>query len=146
MTIAGDGSEEDNIKDYINDRNLDNITLLGYVEERAKIAAFNDSQIYLFPSYFEGMPTSLLEAMAFGLPVITSKVGGISDFFENAKNGYITESNEPNILASLIEKIIINENTARTIGLNNYRFAKEHFFSDKVVERIEKIFFSVLDE
>jgi glycosyltransferase involved in cell wall biosynthesis len=145
MTIAGDGGEVGNLRAYIDEKHLADIKLLGFVKDKSKIAAFNDSQIYLFPSYFEGMPTSLLEAMAFGLPVITRNVGGISDFFIDEKNGFITESKDPVVLASLIEKILSNKNLAIAIGLNNYRFAKEHFLSKEVVKRMENILLSVLN-
>jgi glycosyltransferase involved in cell wall biosynthesis len=145
LTIAGDGSEESDIRTYIDSCGLSEIKTIGYVDGNAKINAFNDSDIYLFPSYFEGMPTSLLEAMAFGLPVVTREVGGISDFFENGRNGYMTESKDPEVFASLIELLILNKSLALAMGLNNYRYANQHFLSDKVLSRMEGILSSVLN-
>lgn len=46
---------------------------------------FESGDIYILPTYFEGMATSVLEAMAFGLPIITTPTGGVKDFFKKGK-------------------------------------------------------------
>lgn len=51
-----------------------------------------DCDIFFFPFYGEGMPISVLEAMAFSMPVITRNVGGIKDFFINGEMGFCTDS------------------------------------------------------
>jgi glycosyltransferase involved in cell wall biosynthesis len=144
MTIAGEGREFENVKNYIQIAKIDNITLTGFIEGDRKIDIFVSSDIYLFPSYNEGMPTSLVEAMAFGLPIVTSNVGAISDFFVNERNGYITENNNPLILASLVNLLIVNSDKAKAMALNNFNYAKERFYSDKVVLRVENILLDVL--
>ncbi len=65
---------------------------LGHVSGAAKTQAFRAADIYLFTSLAEGMPNSVLEAMAFGLPIVTRPVGGIRDFFEDGRMGYATDS------------------------------------------------------
>jgi len=144
MTIAGDGIETNNIIRYLSDLRIDNITMTGFTEGEQISELFKVSSVYLLPSYGEGMPTSLIEAMAFGLPVVTRPVGGISDFFVNEKNGYITESKDPAILAGLIEKLILNRPLAKKMAINNYVYAQERFLSDIVVKRVENIFEAVL--
>jgi glycosyltransferase involved in cell wall biosynthesis len=146
MTIAGDGEEAKNIKMYIKIKKIDNITMTGFINGKQKNDVFNAADIYLFPSYGEGMPSSLIEAMAFGLPVVTRNVGGISDFFINNRNGYITESKDPVVLASMIELIITNIENAKAMALCNYKYAKEKFYSDKVVIRMQNILLNVLNE
>jgi len=80
-SMAGDGKELEALKKYVNTHNL-NIDFPGYVKDKKKADVFKNSHIYVFPSFHgEGMPTSVLEAMAFGLPVITTRVGGLPDFF-----------------------------------------------------------------
>lgn len=72
MVIGGDGSEYNKLIKFVTKNNITNIELPGYLKEESKIRAFDESDIYLFPSYHnEGMPNSVLEAMAFGLPIIT---------------------------------------------------------------------------
>lgn len=79
------------------------------LQEKKKIETFISHDIYCFPTYGEGMPVSLLEAMAFGFPVVTRPVGGIKDFFENGKHGFLTNSKDPEIFAELIEKFLKND-------------------------------------
>jgi glycosyltransferase involved in cell wall biosynthesis len=145
MIVAGEGSEYHNVKKNIKKLKINKITFTGHIEGKQKADIFSSSDIYLFPSYNEGMPSSLAEAMAFGLPVVTRNVGGISDFFVNGEYGYITDSKDPVILASLVELLIVNNKKTQSIALSNYNFAKELFYSDKVVVRIENILTNVLN-
>ncbi len=62
--------------------------------------------MYLFPTYHEGMPGSVLEAMGYGLPVITRTVGGLPDFFEHEKMGFITESLDASVFADFLEQLV----------------------------------------
>ncbi|MBS1492816.1 MAG: glycosyltransferase family 4 protein [Bacteroidetes bacterium] len=146
LTIAGDGRETDNVGNYIKSQGIKGVSLLGHVSGEEKIRCFKNSHIYLFPSYSEGMPNTVLEAMAFGLPVVTRKVGGLVDFFENDVNGYFTNSKDPEVFAGFIEKLLKDKALLRKISQNNFNYAAEKFLSDKVALRIEKIFDEVLEK
>ncbi len=124
---------------YIERSHVKDINILGYVSGKTKIEAFQKADIYLFPTYYEGMPNSVLEAMAYGLPVITRPVGGIKDFFEDGKMGYLSNSLSPKVIASNIERLIVNPNLANKIGKYNHEYAKRHFGSSQVIQRIESI-------
>ena len=78
--------------------------------------------------------------MSYGLPVITRPVGGIKDFFQNGKMGFITESKNPYDFAFFIEKIITNSKLRLQISNYNYNYAKEHFWAEKVISRLENIY------
>jgi glycosyltransferase involved in cell wall biosynthesis len=145
LIIAGDGREENNVREIVLKNRIENIIFTGFVEGDSKRDLFMNADVYFFPSYFEGMPTSVLEALAFGLPVVTTNVGGLSDFFTNEVFGYITESKTPEVLADRIEKLINNPDLCKRISLNNFRYAKDHFLSDIVVKRIESIYKFVIN-
>jgi glycosyltransferase involved in cell wall biosynthesis len=146
MIIAGDGKEELAAKEYVAKMNLTDIVFTGFVDGLNKKELFLKSQIYILPSYSEGMPTSVLEAMAFGIPVITRSVGGIPDFFINGENGFITNSKDPDIFADLIEKILLNRALMRKIAINNFNYAHNRFLSNIVVKRVEKIFSDIIKQ
>jgi glycosyltransferase involved in cell wall biosynthesis len=145
MTIAGDGSELENIKRIIDEEKLNGIIITGFVEKNEKAEIFMKADIFIFPSYFEGMPNAVLEAMSFGIPVITRPVGGVADFFINGKNGFLTESKEPAIFADLLEKLLSKGDLYSEICINNYKQAMNNFISSVVVRRIEKIFTDTLE-
>jgi glycosyltransferase involved in cell wall biosynthesis len=146
LSIAGDGKEINNLVTYIKNRGVKDIVFLGHVSGKQKTDCYKKSHIYLFPSYSEGMPNTVLEAMAFGIPVVTRKVGGLNDFFQNDVNGYFTNSKDPEVFAGFIEKLLDNKELLKAISLNNFKQGQEKFLSDKVAKRIEKIFDEVLDE
>lgn len=145
LTVVGDGLELNKVKEYVSGKGITDIEFLGHKESREKAVIFNDADIYIFPSYYEGMPTSVLEAMAFGLPVVTSAVGGLPDFFENEVHGYITEMKNPETYADLIIKLIDNKELCKSIALNNYNYAQHNFLSDHVAKSIDKIIKEVRD-
>jgi glycosyltransferase involved in cell wall biosynthesis len=84
-----------------------------------------------------------VEAMAFGLPVVTRPVGGLVDFFENGKHGFLIESQEPQIFADRIERLYTDSELYNTIAQYNYRYAQEKLLASKAVERLEKIYKSL---
>jgi len=145
LIIAGDGIEKVNVCKKIEDEGLCDVIIKGFVTGIDKIDVLKGSGIYILPSYREGLPGSVLEAMAFGLPIITTNVGGIPDIFENNKNGFITSSIEPKILAELIEKLLRNKQLMNKMSIYNYKYAKSRFWSNIVVQRIEKIYADILE-
>jgi glycosyltransferase involved in cell wall biosynthesis len=140
MTIAGNGLELDNIKSEIEKKAIKDITVKGHVVKNEIAACFKSASLYILPSHTEGMPTSVLEAMSFGLPIISRPVGGLKDFFVNEKMGYLLESLEAKDFADCIDNLLQNREKMKEIALNNYCYAKDHFISNIVVKRIEKIY------
>lgn len=130
-------SFDDEVRAYVADNKYEGITFHGRVIGKDKMQAFADNDIYILPSYHEGMPTSLLEAMAFGLPVVTRMVGGVPDFFEQGKMGYMTESLEPRDLAHCLESLIGDTESARRMGRYNYLYARQHFMASAVAAKFE---------
>lgn len=147
LTIAGDGPDLSAVKMYVKSKDIKDVEFPGYVAGKEKKAIFRNSDIYLFPTvHGEGMPISILEAISFGLAVITRPVGGIKDFFQNGKHGFITESISPLILASFAEKLISNAELKYRIGIHNYYYSQKRFLSSQVVKRMENVFDQVLLE
>lgn len=140
LIVAGEGEERGLVGHYVKKKNIQNVYFTGYVTGERKQKIFQDAYLYCLPSYQEGMPTSLLEALSFGLPIITQPVGGIVDFFENGKNGFVTKSREPARIAEYIEKLIMEKNLYRQISLNNYLLAKEKYLASEGVKRLENIY------
>ena len=145
LTIAGDGSQLNNLKQCVIERQIPDVKFTGYISGKDKAKAFYESDIYVFPSHGEGMPNSVLEAIAFGLPVITRSVGGLNDFFEDGKMGYITDSKDPEVLSHLMEKLLVNRHLRNEMASYNRAFAQRHFIASKVVRRLERIYREVLE-
>ncbi len=146
LTIAGDGSEYDNIVTHLDSVKLKDVKNLGFLTEDPKIEAFKSADIFLLPTYHgEGMPISILEAMAFGIPVITRPMGGLHDFFEHGKMGYLTESKDPNIFAQLIVKLIKDPNIRKKISEYNYKYAQRKFKASNVAKRLDVLYSKTIE-
>ena len=139
LTIAGDGRELPNVKKYIQKNNICDVEILGRVSGNKLIEVYKNADLFSFPSYGEGMPTAVLEAMAFGLPVFTRNVGGLVDFFEDGKMGYITDSFVSHDFAQAMIPYIDNEKFTRRVACYNAEYAKEHFMASSVARQIESL-------
>jgi glycosyltransferase involved in cell wall biosynthesis len=147
LTMAGDGSELEPARQFVLQNALRDVELPGRVDGRDKAALFTGSHIFFFPtSYGEGMPLSVLEAMAAGLPVVTCKVGGIRDFFEDGLMGYSTAGASVTELAAYVEKLIVDAALRRRIGAHNHAYARERFAASRVAARLLDIYRSTIGD
>ncbi len=144
FTIAGSGRADEEIKTTIADLGLENVNILGHVSGDEKRDAYLHADCYLFPTYREGMPNSILEAMAFGLPVISRPVGSIPEIVKK-ENGFLSDSYEPKIFSSFLQQLLDNRQLQSEMSVINSNFAKQNFYSEVVLRRLEKIYSEVVD-
>ena len=144
LVFAGDGTELEALKTKVESDEFKDVHILGFVEGKEKVEIFKQANIFVFLSEFEGMPNAVLEAMAFGLPVVTTNVGGITSVFSNEKNGYLIDDYDINELSKYLQEIVKTEDSYCNIGFANHRKAQEHFMSPIVSKRILNIFEDVI--
>jgi len=140
LTVAGNGSELENARKIAGDKLGGAVTFLGFVLGDQKMEAFRKSDLYVLPTYGEGMPASVLEAMALGLPVITRPVGGLRDFFIDGEHGYLMESMDASTLASLIRKLAGDEGLWRKMSAASHSYAVGRFLGSRVAERLVELY------
>ena len=140
LSIAGDGGAKQEVVSYIQTKGLQNrVFTLGYITGEQKKYAFEEHDIYCLPSYSEGMPSSVLEAMAFGMPVVTRPVGGLKDFFINGNMGYMAATTNPEEIAACLEKLISDKSHMCNASRYNYEYAKKHFMASKAAQALREI-------
>ncbi len=140
LTIAGDGPERGGAEERVRARGLERVTFTGHLADGDRARAYRAASIFLFPSHHEGMPNAVLEAMAFGLPVITRAVGGLRDFFEDGRMGYITESRDPAVLAGLLGRLLADPSLRAAMGQYNRDYARRRFAASVVAARLLEIY------
>ncbi len=138
LIIAGEGSELEHVKQYITERKLERVRCVGHVQGLKKSEVFLNSSVYLFPSAYEGMPTSVLEAMGCGLPVVCNTVGALPDFFEQKKMGFMVKSDSVNDYVAAIEELILNHSLSRSISEYNKEYAQLRFTASRSVAVIQE--------
>ncbi|MEZ5541461.1 MAG: glycosyltransferase family 4 protein [Pseudomonadota bacterium] len=132
LTIAGDGAAMEQVRARVaaHDRFHDRLRIAGYVRGEQKAEVLRSHHVYCFPTqYGEGMPNSVLEAMAFGMPVITCPVGGISDFFEDGRMGALLDGNRPATVARAIAAVIADRSRLADMSRYNHNYARAHFLA-----------------
>lgn len=140
LTIAGSGFELQPVQEYVKSKRIERVIFTGKVTGEAKQDVFKKSHIYILPSYTEGLPNSVLEAMAFGLPVLATRVGGLNDILVDGVTGFFIEQFDSRDIAKKVELLLSNFQLSKSISLHNYNFASEHFYAERVVDRLEKIY------
>ena len=144
--IAGDGSQLENVKDYIERHDIKNAIVYGHVEGVLKHKVLVDSSIYLFPTYSEGLPITILEAMLYGLVIITRPVGGIPDVVADGANGILIDSRNPQDFADAIERLLADKEKMLQVAETNRQKACACFVSDKVNERLVGMYRAINQE
>ena len=114
--MAGDGSDRQQVIDKLNNKSL--IEFPGWVEGDNKIELIRQCRYLILPSYNEGVPVQIIEAMAAGKPVITTNVGGIPDIVQE-ENGIIINPGDIEALKTAILALENNDTMCEQMGSNN---------------------------
>lgn len=141
LYIAGDGGELAAVKKWVGERKIPNVHFTGYLNVGKKKQMMEKATIFCYPTrYGEGMPNTLVEAMGFGLPVITRPVGGIADFFIHGEHGFLEQNENPQAIAEHIKALCEDKAFYSRVSRNNYLYARSHFSASQAAKRLEKIY------
>ena len=140
FTVVGDGPALQKAKDLCVAKEIKNVNFTGVLQGNSISVVYQQADLYLFPTYHaEGLPTSLLEAMAFGLPVISRPVGGVCDFFECGRMGQLVQSLSPSDFANAMMPYIVDRQKTLETSVYNYNYAKRRFMASMVAKELEEI-------
>lgn len=138
--IAGDGELKSELINLIKTLNLDkNVFLLGYRTDISQLC--NSSDIFVMPSIHEGLSVALMEAMGCGKPVIASRIRGNVDLIEQGKGGYLCNTNEIDMYARAVEKLVLSPDKCKQFGEYNQSVVK--LFD---IELVKKQLMRILEE
>ena len=102
-------------------------------------AIYNQTDIAVLPSYSEGLPKSLLEACACGLPIVTTDVSGCIEVVEHNVNGLIVPVKDSNALAAALERLVSDQSLRERLGCESRRKADAEFSSEIIIDQIRSI-------
>ena len=119
------------------------VQLLGWVGGENKDKAFKEASVFCLPSYAEGFPMAVLDAWAYGLPVITTPVGGIPDVAIDGENMLLFNSGDIDILAEKLDLIMNDEVLRDKLSASSVKMAAENFNLDTITAQIAEIYESL---
>jgi glycosyltransferase involved in cell wall biosynthesis len=119
-----------------------NIIFTGFREDIPEILSCID--IYCLPSLTEGFNRTLLEAMACGLPIVTTSVGGNVEIVQDCLNGLLVPPRNPSALASAIIELLQNKTKAQKMGTEGRRVVEQNFNIQTNVNQIQELYFNLI--
>ncbi|UTB33262.1 MAG: glycosyltransferase family 4 protein [Methanobacterium sp. ERen5] len=141
LNIVGTGPQEQQIKNHIHELGLEGyVKIIGNISDKKLLNLYNTSDLFVLPSIIdsqgntEGLGVVLIEAMACGLPVIGSNIGGITDIIQDRKTGLLFPQKDTDELSKLIIEMIENPNLRERIALKGYQNVLNNFSWEKIAK------------
>ena len=129
LWVGPDEGKAEEVKELI--KGYKNMKYLGPINGKEKIAEmYQAAEVYVIPSYREGLPLTLFEAMASGLPIVASPVNGIPYEMSQPENGFFSNYGDLESLENNIIKLIEDKKLAKGISKNNFNKSKNYDWDD----------------
>ena len=143
--FAGEGPDRKQMEDTCKMKGIEKyVRFTGHISYKDVIRAFSSADIFVLPTYFpEGMPMAILQAMAAGLPIISTPISSIPDIIKDGINGFLIEPNSPKQLAEKILFLLHNEETKKRIGEANIQLAREEYDVKVILNKLEQLYLSI---
>ena len=124
LGMVGDGDDREKLEKMIIDSDAEEYIKI-YGRKKNVEDYLREADIYISTSKTEGLPLSILEAMACGLPIVATKVGGVVDIVKNNINGYVVQSDNLNEIEDALEKLVTSEIKRKQYGKESRRISEE---------------------
>jgi glycosyltransferase involved in cell wall biosynthesis len=122
------------------------VKLLGWVRGTEKQALLETAAVYALPSYAEGLPMSVLEAMAAGLPVVSTPVGGIPEAISDGIEGFLVQPGDIDMLVERLARLLGEAELRRRMGGAARRKIESVFSAERILPALEAVYAEVCDK
>ena len=143
FVLCGSGTKEDEtlIKKLIKEKNIENNVIFpGWVRGKDKDKILRESDVFFLPSYNEGMPMSILDAMGYGLPIVSTNVGGIPKIVKNNENGFLYDPCDIKNMANGIITILNQNDKSTNFAFNSILFIKNNYSLEIHINKLENVY------
>ena len=141
LRIAGSGPAREEIQKYIDDHRLGGcVKLVGSVFGSDKVAFLREADVFVFPSYQEGLPYAILESLAAGTPVIASGVGGIPDVVVDRVHGILIKPKDPCEIVKAVCELVQSKDALRAMSRNCVERASQKFGLERLATQFEELY------
>lgn len=141
LVLMGDGEDRAYLERLARDMGIsEQITFLGFVDQKTIAETLKNSDIFVLPSFAEGIPVALMEAMAIGLPVIATAVGGVSELVVDHETGLVVHASDVQGLAAAISEYVDDYNLRVNIADNARTKVTTEFNIEEQVDKLASLF------
>lgn len=145
LHVGGNGKTNLLVEEIKRLRLEDIVYFEGWVSGSQKSRLLSEADAFILPSYTEGLPISILEAMSYGLPVLATPVGGIPEIIQQNKQGLLFTPGDMDMMERAIRQIINNPAQAKMMGQQGKSDIK-NFLPDKTALQLENIYSHILQQ
>ncbi len=139
IMVVGEGEERLSLENLISKWNLQDVVCFpGFIREASRYLKAGD--IFVLPSVKEGLSYVIMEAMAAGLPIVASGIGGITDLVQEGVNGILVPPKSPEALAEALGKLLADEELRKSCGQLGKRLWQEQFAFGKMFDKTERLY------
>ncbi len=143
--FAGDGTERTNLENQARELNIaERVVFLGQRNDIPEL--LNACDLFVLPSLLEGLPLSILEAMAASKPVIASDIEGVNEIIINGQNGFLVPPANASALAEKINLVLSDKPLAKRISASGRECVARKFSAEKMVAGVTKIYEEILSQ
>lgn len=143
--ICGAGEEEDAIIKEIESLGIKHrIGRFGWIDNFEKETFFRETGIHVLPSYNEGLPMSVIETMAYGIPNISTNIPGMSSIIKDGETGFLINAGDIKALADRIKRLINDEGLRKKFSDNSYKFVKTNNSVEQMIDKTKAIYDTML--
>jgi glycosyltransferase involved in cell wall biosynthesis len=144
IVLAGDGPERAALEARVRELGLEpRVTFLGFREDVPRLMRCAD--VVVLPSLVEGLPLTVLEAMAARVPVVATAIGGTDEAVVDGMTGVLVPPGDAAALANAVERLLSNPQLARRLSEAGAARIAEHFTAERMVARVEAVYDELLE-
>ena len=145
LVVTGDGELRDELRQRAESLGLSpRVHFTGIRRDVGNVLGAID--MFVMPSFWEGLPLALVHAMGAGLPVVASAVGGIPEVVVPGETGLLVPPADPGALAAALNRVLGDRDTARRMGLAGRRRVEGHFSWTSIAARTRRMYDELLEE
>lgn len=141
LQLAGEGEQRSNLERLVVEKGLTRqVRFLGWVDRSAIVEVYRQADLFVTATTWEGMPNTVLEGMACGLPVVGTRASGLAELVREGVNGYLVDINDAAALADRLADLIDNPYERRRMGKESRKIAEQEFAWDYIAEQYVEIY------
>ena len=146
LDICGDG-EVEKVRRKIEEKRLGHrVVHLGWCSRKELEEHYSNAMLYVLPSYYEGLPMSVLEAMSHGVPCVASRVAAIPEVIQEGHNGLLVEPGNIEGIRKAVECLVNDPKLRKRLGEKGYESIQKKFLLDDGMNKLQKIYYTLKSE
>ncbi|ESP86903.1 glycosyltransferase family 4 protein [Candidatus Halobonum tyrrellensis] len=144
--LVGQGPLEEKLRRKADDLGIaDRTEFLGYTERDRLLQLFGEATVFVLPSHYEGLPTTLLEAMASGTPVVATAVSGVPDVVDDGENGLLVPPREPTRIADSVSRLLDDPELSERLSRAGRETIEREYTWESIGREFESLYATLVD-